>query len=710
MINSEKTSKLPSAIANMKTVQEVHEYYQKIISCMPNNIYWLDRNCITQGCNDNVLKFVGVKSLDEFIGLDYEEMAKIAGWSEGHGELYKQEDLKVMSSGIPLLNVEDPPIHDENGEPVYYLTSRVPVFDDKTHEVIGVVGISVDITDRKKMEESRRLAQEKAEAGERTKTEFIANVTHDLRTPLTGIIGVSEYLIETMKSEEDKKNVEIILSGGKQLLALLNDVLENLSADTTEENQAVCKPFDLHAVIDDLCELERPAIFSHHLDFHLSVDKEIPRYLIGDKIKLHRILLNLIGNGIKFTEKGSISLSLQLLEKKDDKAVVEFSVTDTGIGIPAESQEQVFDRFYKVSASYKGKFKGNGIGLHIVQKYTNLLGGKINLQSKVGEGTTFSIILTLPIGDSVDNSHDEDYIALLKEEKQLIDGPTSIESEKLKKTELNQASQKPKILVIEDNATALNTIKLLLSRYDVEVQEAMDAEIAFELIKDQYFNLIITDIGLPGISGDELATLIRKYEKEEGINPQKIVALTGHAGTEEFALQCRRAGIDKVYKKPMMMSDLKDLVTPLISTVENQENTQSKERPKNVGKLGVDLPDTEEELFELNHLPIFDLQVGAKVMGSEEVARELHQDFKNQTLGEDLGRLKQAHGNGDWVEIEKLSHKIKGGSCYGTVRLYYALLYMERYLKAGHKNCSEKLYDQMIRVIDETTEYLDKNL
>ena len=115
----------------MKNIQEVHEYYQKIISCMPNNVYWLDSNCITQGCNNNVLKFVGLKTLDEFVGLTYEKMGEIAGWTEGHAAIYKKDDIEVMLTGTPKLNVEDPPVHDANGNTTYYLTSRMPVFDEK---------------------------------------------------------------------------------------------------------------------------------------------------------------------------------------------------------------------------------------------------------------------------------------------------------------------------------------------------------------------------------------------------------------------------------------------------------------------------------------------------------------------------------------------------------------------------------------------------
>lgn len=122
---------LPSALANMTTIKEVHDYYQKIISCMPNNVYWLDANCITQGCNTNVLQFVGLQKLEEFVGITYQEMGKIAGWTHGHAAIYERDDKEVMATKKPKLNIEDPPLLDAQGNLTYYSSSRVPLFDDE---------------------------------------------------------------------------------------------------------------------------------------------------------------------------------------------------------------------------------------------------------------------------------------------------------------------------------------------------------------------------------------------------------------------------------------------------------------------------------------------------------------------------------------------------------------------------------------------------
>lgn len=690
-----KKRKLPSVLSKMKTIQEVHAYYQKIISCMPNNVYWLDKNCITQGCNSNVLKFVGLNNFDEFIGINYEKMGEIAGWADGHAKLYEHDDLDVMSTGIPKLNIEDPPIYDAEGNPTYYLSSRTPVFDDEHKEVIGVVGISVDITERKKMEEELRIAKEKAEVASLAKTEFIANMGHDIRTPLTGIIGYSRHLAEQLHTLEEKDCARQIYESGEQLLGLLNGVMDMITANSTNEDNVVQESFDVRRVIQDVVELELPAIKARQLEIESHVDAAVPQYIVGDRMKLHRIILNLTGNAIKFTQKGRIELNARLITSKDGSTSIEFSVKDTGIGIPEELQDRVFDRFFKVSPSYKGLYAGNGIGLHIVQKYVDLLQGEISLSSEEGKGTTISVILPLKMGDKPALDVDELSAHLPKQthSKPAVShtiSPVVVEENKVH------------MLLVEDNTAAMNVLKMMAQRFDIQLSMAADAEIAFELVKAHHFDLIITDLGLPGKQGDELTALIRAYEQKHHRANTTIVGLTGHA-LGDITQMCLNAGMNEVYRKPMMPKELAALVEPLI-----QKKWHADKNPLMInGALGMDLPHTEAELFQIKHLPILDLDLAVSLLGSEEVAREIFESLKVEGISSELPYIKMAHDKGDWGTVGTLAHKMKAGAVFGTVRLHYAILYLERYIKAGHMTCSKELYTQMIHVIDETMMYLD---
>lgn len=666
---------------------------ENVVKYAPGLIYCKDFNSTYQWCNDEFARLGGLEDREQVIGKTDYDLA----WKE-RAQLYIDVDKRVMESGIPKLNHEEKITISDNST-IIVITNKVPLFD-QNNNVVGLLGITIDITNQKGIEAELRMAKEKAEIANHAKTEFIANVSHDIRTPLTGIIGFSEYLKDHLNKEENKEIAESINLSGVQLLSLLNGVLEVVSVDNMGEEQLIHQSFDLPQLITDLCQLEQPAIEAHNLQLFQHMDKEIPRYLVSDKMKLHRILLNLIGNAIKFTEQGSISLEVRLLEYIENKVKLKFSVIDTGIGIPLAAQSQVFDRFYKVSSSYKGKFTGNGIGLHIVQKYIHLLGGDIQFNSIEGKGTTFSFFLTLPIGEEVQDEC-QNYQELAQE-KILLKKPAKPKPVEMPKDHDN----KPHVLLVEDNAMALRTLKLQLKGFDVVIHEAVDAEAAFELIKQQFFDLIITDIGLPGISGNEMVELVRQFEKDEGIEPQLIIGLTGHAVHGAFGQTCLDAGINKLYQKPMQTLTLKELIQPLCIAKDEQAKSAATAK----GFLGIDLPDTEAELFTLNQHPIFDLNVGAKILGSEDMAIDLHRDFRKTTIGNDLNLMKRFYEEGDWMQIEQLSHKIKGGACYGTVRLYYALLYMERYLKAGHKNCVDELYNQMLGVIDETVDYLERHL
>ena len=241
-----------------------------------------------------------------------------------------------------------------------------------------------------------------------------------------------------------------------------------------------------------------------------------------------------------------------------------------------------------------------------------------------------------------------------------------------------------------------------MKKFDVQVSTAVDAELALELVKTQPFDLIITDLGLPGLSGDEMTAVIRAYERDHHLKPMAIVGLTGHA-LGDITQTCLNAGMNEVYRKPMPPESLKKLIEALLM----RKRESFIEPPNSGGALGTDLPDTETELFEMNKYPLVDMQVAIQILGSDEMARDIFNDLKEQGISADLAIIQKAHDRCDWKTVENYTHKIKGGACYGTVRLYYALLYMERYLKSGQTHCSDALYAQMLRVIDETMAYLD---
>lgn len=670
--------KLPSSLANMTTVEEVHEYYQKIISCMPNNVYWLDKECITQGCNNNVLKLIGLKSINEFVGITYEEMGKIAGWTEGHAELYKHDDQDVMSTGIAKLNVEDPPIHKEDGSAVYYLSSRVPLFDDTNKKVIGVVGISVDITQQKELQEQLRKAKEAAEAASHAKSVFLANMSHDIRTPLTGIIGMANLLQEGEVSEEKKQYGRWLAESGEQLLSLLNNVLEVVSADNLSEQDMIAGWFDLRVCLQSLVQLEMPMIKLKNLKLNLEIDRNMPNIIYTDRNKLHRILLNLVSNAIKFTQKGTITLSVKATSKENEIWDLSVSVKDTGAGIATDHLNKIFERFYRISPSYKGTHSGHGVGLHIARQFSEALGGKLTVESEIGVGSLFQV--NIPVKAKMDHKVENTSIQLPANSSQ---------------SRSAGEQDTPNILLVEDNPIALHMLETVAQKSQCRFMTATSGEEALALATSTDFDLIVTDIGLPGISGIEFTKQLRSSEKQRNKQPVSIVGLTAHA-RDEAEKDCLQAGMQQVFTKPVTIKILQQ-------AIENIPSAKNNQVPASLS-LGADLPATEDALFALHVFPLFDQDEGITNLGSEDILRELLHLMVNKELVAEKVKLQDAYTSHNWTAIESLAHKLKSSALYcGNIRLKMACQYLERSQKANLHVYQEKLYQQLLLVIDDTT-------
>ena len=660
---TERKASEDKMINNKKIVQRT---LASIIDNLPGHVYWKDLNSVFQGCNYAQAKSAGFESPSELIGKTDYEMP----WSK-EADILRESDLAVMKSRESLTREEASKIANSDQVSIF-LSKKTPLFDESGN-VIGILGISFDITDSKKMEAEFHLAKEAAEAASRAKTEFIANMGHDIRTPLTGIIGMSHILEEEASLPDEKEHATMINSSGEQLLGLLNGVLDLISADASTEDNVLHGSFDVRKTIHDLIELENPAIAARQLEIKSHVDESIPNYVVGDKMKLHRILLNLVGNAIKFTKAGHIAINAKLVSKQDDEVKIQFSVEDTGIGIPEELQDKVFDRFFKVSPSYKGLYTGNGIGLHIAQKYVDLLGGEIRLASSFGVGTSFIFVLPMKIGqkpEHEDNESSSDEPISSKLTPKVIKTPVSVADSPKEPVNANQLQ----VLLVEDNDIAMTSLKYLFKAYDVQVNQAIDAETAYDLVKSQAFDLIITDVGLPGKQGDELTKMIRALEKETGRKPSVIIGCTGHTAGE-LHQSYMDAGMNEVYTKPMSTEKLKKLMdtygepvgVEAVTTAEIEKSENVPHKDKGIdsekqsasvttgGGLGPDLPDTEEELFQINQYPLLDLQVGIATFQNEPVAREIIQGVKEGSIMTDLPSIINAFRLRNWGEVENVS-------------------------------------------------------
>ncbi len=403
-----------------------------------------------------------------------------------------------------------------------------------------------DISDRIEAENTLRQARDDAQAGERAKADLLAVMSHEIRTPLNGIMGAANLLRDKIKETENTRYLEVIENSGQLLMHHVNDVLELSRLDSNRAPvQAIS--FDLATLLRDLVELQNPNAEASGNHLHLSTIPEDIAWVTGDEKRLQRVLLNLIGNGIKFTQSGDIQLDV---ERHNNSDMVEFRVSDTGVGIASENLEKIFDDFVTLDPSYGRKSSGTGLGLSIAKRLVHSLGGEIGVESEPGEGSLFWMRVPLPKSKA------------------------SLPGDVYARATAQLPTHAMNILVVEDNDINRLVICENLQRSGHTVTEASDGESGVQQAAHQKFDLIFMDISMPGMDGIAATRAIRK-----GATPScdtTIVALTAQAQPEDRK-RMKDAGMDALLTKPfstdqleaILRGDLQDSPLTLPSTIDH---------------------------------------------------------------------------------------------------------------------------------------------
>lgn len=372
-------------------LRKKYSFLKKILAIMPGNLYWKDRKGVFLGCNRNLAKIHQLNSADEIIGKDdYDLLDKESA------DTVSTVDSTVMNLGKEI-NVEERGF-DINKKPAVYFTKKTPILDENNKKIIGMAGISIDITDLKKREAELKQAKEQAEKANQLKSDFISNMEHDIRTPLGGIYGMMDILARQENDPEKKSIMGEMTACAKELMDFCNGILD-FSKIEAEAFPVVSKSFEFRKLINSVVNIEMMAAKNKSLDLLAEFDKKLPKVVISDPYRIKRILLNLVSNAIKFTKQGGIKISVTLDKEntKNRKIIVKFIVSDTGIGIPDDKKALIYERFTKVIPSSKGLYKGLGLGLRIVKQFMDELDGDIHLKSEIGKGSIFTLLLPLKI-------------------------------------------------------------------------------------------------------------------------------------------------------------------------------------------------------------------------------------------------------------------------------------------------------------------------
>ncbi len=477
--------------------------------------------------------------LSELLGYPPEEFVG----KEFLGYLH-QDDLLEVKETLPVLISEEQGWSDwvlrwrhKDGSYRYLESNAKPIFN-AAGELVGYCGADRDITERKASEVALQAATQAAEAANRAKSLFLAKVSHEIRTPLTAIVGYGELMEDAELTSEHKKYLAAINAASDTLSLLINDILDLSKIDAGE---LVIKQEDIHlpSFITKIADVQQQQVAQKDLSFDVSIDADVPDLLVGDPLRIQQILLNLLGNAIKFTEKGAVSIDVSVVEEGGIRVLLDISVKDTGIGVAAGLHERIFDPFVQVFDSSSHQYSGSGLGLSISRSLADLMGGTVELESQEGVGSTFHLLIPLQ-----KKTGDVSKAFLPEEEPLSWSGPA-----------LN-------ILLAEDNTINIQFIKAVLENLGHKVMAAENGKIALEKLNTNVFDLVLMDIQMPVINGIDALKALRELEPLSG-NRLTVIALTAYAliGDREKYL---KMGFDGYLRKPFTT---KELVNELVRVV-----------------------------------------------------------------------------------------------------------------------------------------------
>jgi signal transduction histidine kinase/ActR/RegA family two-component response regulator len=404
--------------------------------------------------------------------------------------------------------------------------------------------------------EALRIAKDEAEEANLAKSEFLANMSHEIRTPINAVVGIANILNADMLPPEKRgQYLNTLQISAESLLSLINELLDISKIETNKiEIEAV--PFNLHELIEEVMLLISVRANEKGLNLNLDYDPTLPLQFVGDSLRIRQILVNLMSNAVKFTEKGVIAIHVNGTQDATGKIDLRLRVRDSGIGIPANKLGEIFDKFIQADTSTSRKYGGTGLGLSISRGLAERMGGSISVASQLGKGSEFTLHLPLPVAQQALPSAEKatakvEYLPDLTATQPIATIPEA------------PPSEQARILLVEDNAANILVAKSYLDIFGFHYAIAHHGKEAVEMHTAQPFDVILMDVQMPIMDGYEATKRIREWERSQGGRHTPIIAMTSHGRVEDRA-RCLRNGMDEYISKPFRPEDLKEKILHMI--------------------------------------------------------------------------------------------------------------------------------------------------
>jgi PAS domain S-box-containing protein len=538
---TEKEDELDAIVVGINMLREElkattvsRDYMNNLIKGVVDFIFILDQNFVVQSVNEAVEELLGFKEAD-LIGRSFIsilEQNSVLALDSVKRSLQKNKFIKDIELRITDKNAQSVPT-----------SSSFSILSDKDHQS-GILIIAKDISRLKHVEEEMRKAKEHAEAANNAKSRFLANMSHEIRTPLNGILGIAEILKDEITNKTQIEYLDIIKASGQNLSRLINDILDLSKIESGKLNLENI-PFHFVKTIQANIQSYKYLAEQKGLAFHCDIDSNIPEVVIGDSTRINQIIVNLVGNAIKFTETGSVGVSFFMERNNSDGITIRGEVRDSGIGIPKEKEKLIFESFAQADDSVTRKFGGTGLGLTIVENLVTQMQGTIKVISPVPDttkGTLFSF--TFNIKEAV------------------VQSGSIVNEQKNAKINFNGPIE---VLVVDDNQINQLVARKILENFGASVTLAINGSEAIDKIQSKSFDLVFMDIQMPGKDGYQTTREIRSLNFG---NP--IIALSANAFNEHIERSIE-AGMNDHMQKPFTPEQICNMVIKHVVEKRNKQ-------------------------------------------------------------------------------------------------------------------------------------------